>query len=55
LVSGLRGKSSDFSNFAAIESATSITQPQQQIEQIGEKMKSYWKEVVKPVLSLDFS
>ena len=54
LASGLRGKPSDFSNFAAIESA-SPDLPQQQIDQIRTKMKSYWKEVIKPVLSLDFS
>ena len=54
LASGLRGKPNDFSNFAAIESA-SPDLPQQQIDQIRTKMKSYWKEVVKPVLSLDFS
>ena len=54
LASGLRGKPNDFSNFAAIESASSDL-PQQQIDQIRTKMKSYWTEVVKPVFSLDFS
>ena len=54
LASGLRGKPNDFSNFAAIESA-SPDLPQQQIDQIWTKTKSYWNEVVKPVLSLDFS
>ena len=54
LALGLRGKPNDFSNFAAIESA-SPDLPPQQIDLIRTKMKSYWKDVVKPVLSLDFS
>ena len=44
IASNLRGKTSDFSNFASIESATSALQEN---NSMGTKIKSYWEDVLK--------